>query len=77
MELKYAKRIKGEFNGWDGDAIFELDNGTRWQQKKYKYKYKYRPMAKIWKDGGRYYIEVDCKLGLPHNMVMSITIRLF
>jgi hypothetical protein len=62
MELKYDSRIEGEFKGWDGDAVFELTNGTKWQQAKYKYKYKYkyRPKAKIWKDGSRYYLEVDC-----------------
>ena len=62
MQLKYDSRIAGEFNGFNGDAVFELTNGSKWQQAKYKYKYKYkhRPKAKIWKDGSRYYIEVDC-----------------
>jgi len=40
MELKCESRINGEFNGWDGDAVFELENGTKWQQVKYRYKYK-------------------------------------
>lgn len=62
MELKYDTRINGEFKGWHGDAVFELANGTKWKQAKYKYKYKYkyRPKAKIWKDAGRHYLEVDC-----------------
>ena len=62
IELKYDNRIVDEFNGWDDEAVFELSNGTKWKQKKYKYKYKYkyRPKAKIWKDGSRYYIEVEC-----------------
>ncbi len=61
MELRYDSRISGEFNGWDGDAVFELDNGTTWQQAlyKYKYRYKYRPRAKVWRDGGRYFLEVE------------------
>lgn len=61
MHLYKDKKIEGEFNGWDGDAIFELIDGSRWQQIKYKYKYryKYRPRAKIWKDGSTYYLEVD------------------
>ena len=64
MELKYDSRIYGDFEGWDGDAVFELINGTKWQQTKhkYKYKYKYQPVAKIWKDGSRYFLEVD---GMP------------
>ncbi len=59
MTLYKDKKIENEFNGWD-DAIFELTDGSRWQQKryKYKYKYKYRPSAKVWKDGSRYYLEV-------------------
>lgn len=62
MELIYDSKINGEFNGWDGEQIFELSNGTKWKQRryKYKYKYKYRPKTKIWKDGSKYYIEVDC-----------------
>lgn len=62
MTLYKDKKIEDEFNGWDGDEIFELNDGSRWQQKnyKYQYKYKYRPDAKIWKDGSRYYLEVEC-----------------
>lgn len=62
MDLYKDKKIEGEFNGWDGDSIFELTDGSRWQQKKYKYKYKYkyRPRVKIWKDGSHYYLEVEC-----------------
>lgn len=62
MELKKESRIVGEFNGWDGDNVYELDNGSKWQQAryKYKYKYKYRPKAKIWKDGSKYMLEVEC-----------------
>ena len=61
MELKIKSRIAGEFNGWDGDNIYELDNGTKWQQAQYKYKYKYkhRPIVKIWKDGSKYMLEVE------------------
>lgn len=62
MILHKDKKIEGEFKGWNENAIFELTDGSRWQQKhyKYKYKYKYRPHAKIWKNGSRYYLEVDC-----------------
>lgn len=30
-------RIEGEFEGWDGDTIFELENGQIWQQSSYAY----------------------------------------
>ncbi len=26
-------RIIGEFNGWDGDTVFKLDNGQVWRQR--------------------------------------------
>ena len=38
-------------------------NGQIWVQIKYKYKYKsihsYHPLAQIWKDGSRYFLEVE------------------
>ena len=62
MQLKYDSKIEGDFEGWDGDAVYELTNGTKWQLSKYtyKYKYKYRPKVKLWKDGNQYYLEVEC-----------------
>lgn len=61
MELKKNSHIVGEFKGWDGDNVYELDDRSKWQQVryKYKYKYKYRPKAKIWKDGSKYMLEVE------------------
>lgn len=60
MELKFESRIVGEFDGFDDGKIFELDNGTKWEQVRYKYRYvyKYRPRVKIWYDG-RYHLEVE------------------
>jgi hypothetical protein len=59
--LVSQSRISGEFEGWDGDSVYKLDNGQKWQQVTYQYKYvyKYRPRVKIWQDGGRYYMEVE------------------
>lgn len=62
MELITTNRIEGECEGFDGDRIFELVNGQKWQQAvyKYKYRYKYRPVAKIWRDGkSGYYIDIE------------------
>ena len=33
--------ISGEFEGWDGDTLFMLDNGQIWQQSSYDYMYHY------------------------------------
>lgn len=59
-----SSRISGEFTGFDGDAIFELDNGQAWQQAEYKYlyKYAYRPRVQITREAGRYFLEVE---GVP------------
>jgi len=59
--LVTESRIEGNFNGWNGDTIYELTNGQKWKQARYQYKYsyKFRPIAKIWKEGSRYYMEVD------------------
>jgi hypothetical protein len=55
-------RIAGSFTGYSGGAVFRLENGQVWQQKryKYKYKYKYRPSVRVYKDSSNYFMEVDC-----------------
>ena len=32
-------RINGDFEGWTGETIFELDNGQVWKQASYAYNY--------------------------------------
>jgi hypothetical protein len=54
-------QIDGEFNGWDGETIFKLTNGTIWQQSSYDYHYHYayRPDLIIYKKGGTFYMKVE------------------
>lgn len=54
-------RIKGQFEGWDGDTIVELDNGQIWKQTqwRYRYRYKYRPKVLLYRDGYRWYMQVE------------------
>ena len=61
MTLFIDSYIENEFEGWDNDKIFKLDNGTKWELASYKYAYNYayRPRAKIWRNGGTYYLEVE------------------
>ncbi|HHT9138744.1 MAG TPA: hypothetical protein ACFYEK_16055 [Candidatus Wunengus sp. YC60] len=33
--------IEGDFEGWEGETIFKLDNGQIWQQSSYDYTYHY------------------------------------
>jgi len=61
MKLHSQGRIRGECNGFESGRVFEMDNGLKWQQAEsiYRYRYKFRPVAKIWENGGSYYIEIE------------------
>lgn len=54
-------RIEGEFEGWEGDTIFKLDNGQIWQQVTYGYTYTYKFRPKVWiiKTHGAYKMKVE------------------
>jgi len=54
-------RIEGDFEGWEGETIFKLDNGQIWQQSSYAYTYHYayRPEVLIYKTGGGYKMKVE------------------
>jgi len=41
--------IDGAWNGWQGDTVVKLANGTAWRQTRYyyRYQYKYRPKVII------------------------------
>lgn len=41
--------VEGSWEGWDGDTIVELSDGTIWQQDEYlyEYQYAYRPSVSI------------------------------
>lgn len=45
--------INGSFSGWQGNSIYELDNGQIWRQRTYSYEYtySYRPAVRIYSDG--------------------------
>lgn len=59
--LYKTSRIASEFYGYDQYNIYELSNGTIWIQTNYyyKYRYKYRPEVSIYKNGTKYYMNVD------------------
>lgn len=50
----------GEFEGFDDDQLFLLDDGSAWLQDRYRYwyHYAYRPTAEIVRRDSRLYIEV-------------------
>lgn len=53
--------IDGQFEGWDGETIFKLENGQIWQQSSYAYTYHYayRPEVIIYKTRGGWKMKVD------------------
>ncbi|MHA6248175.1 hypothetical protein ACXYMU_09590 [Pontibacter sp. CAU 1760] len=53
--------IDGEFEGWEGETIFKMMNGTIWQQASYSYTYHYTymPRVMIYKKRGTYYMKVE------------------
>lgn len=54
--------IAGEFNGWDSETIYKLDNGDIWQQSNYHYHYhySYHPAVLIYRNRyGTCHIKVE------------------
>lgn len=35
------KQVEDEWNGWDGDTIVRLSDGSVWRQEEYHYEYRY------------------------------------
>ena len=54
-------KIDGNFEGWDGETIFKMMNGTIWQQASYDYTYHYAymPDVIIYRKGGAQYMKVE------------------
>lgn len=54
-------RIDGDFDGFEYDKIFILENGQIWKQTSFdiRVSYKYSPKVTIFKDGYTYYMLVD------------------
>ncbi len=54
-------KIDGEFEGWEGETIFKMMNGSIWQQSSYAYTYHYAymPDVIIYHKVGSYYMKVD------------------
>lgn len=62
MDKVTESAIAGQFRGWKGKGAYKLKNGEIWKQVEYKHKYNYdivsNPIATIWREGARYYLEV-------------------
>jgi hypothetical protein len=66
--------IKGTFNGWAGDTVFELDNGQVWKQAAYAYwyHYAYHPQVLIYESGGG---DMLCLADDPSNSIAVRRVR--
>ena len=53
--------IEGDFEGWEGETIFKLDNGQIWQQLGYEYTYSYsfRPDVTIYQSSAGCTLKVE------------------
>ena len=53
--------LAGEFNGWEGETMFKLDNGQIWEQAEYAYtySYSYRPDVTIYQVSGGCRLKVE------------------
>ncbi len=62
-EWKVHKKaqVVNDFNGWDGETLFKLSDGTYWVQIAYAYwyHYAYRPDVTIYEKNGSYALSVD------------------
>ncbi len=60
--------IEGEFEGWEGETVFVLDNGQIWQQSSYAYTYHYayRPKVIIYPSAGGHKLVVEGVSGSIH-----------
>ena len=54
-------QIDGEFNGWEGETIVKLIDGSIWQQNDYafSFSYSYCPKVYIFNSNGRMKMKVD------------------
>jgi len=61
MQKYLESYITDEFEGWDGDTVYELDDGSEWElvSYTYSYSYSYRPRAIVWQDGCKFFLEVQ------------------
>lgn len=57
----FEDNIDGNFNGWEGETIFKLQNGQVWKQDEYDYEYNYdySPSVLIYDSGYGYRMKVE------------------
>jgi hypothetical protein len=46
------QNVEGSWNGWDGETIVELTDGSVWKQSQYHYEYRYSYRPRVTVTGG-------------------------
>jgi len=61
IEIVSKGNIEGDFEGWEGETVFEISDGTFWIQAAYSYRYHYfyRPEAMVLKQGNYFFLKVN------------------
>jgi hypothetical protein len=68
MTTDIESHIESDFNGADGESVYELTNGQKWEQSRYMYHYHYayRPKVRIAQEGSGFVMYVQgMSSGIP------------
>ena len=60
MYKEFESKLNGKFDGWNGNTIYQLKNGTKWRliENKNSYQSSFSPKAFVWREGEEYYLEI-------------------
>ena len=61
IEIVSKGNIEGDFEGWQGETVFEISDGTFWIQAAYSYTYHYayHPEAMVLRQGSYFFLKVN------------------
>lgn len=51
------KQVEDEWEGWDGDTVVRLTDGSVWRQAEYYYEYRYAYRPQVILDGDAMYVD--------------------
>ena len=51
------KQVEDSWEGWDGDTVVQLTDGSVWRQAEYYYEYRYAYRHKVIMDGDTMYVD--------------------
>lgn len=58
--------VDDEWNGWDGDTVVKLSDGSVWQQEEYYYEYRYAYRPKV---------QISSNLMMVEGMCRAVRVR--